>query len=111
MYQRLGIARALIKQPSLLLLDEPSRSLDPASAEHFWGLVRNLPAQGTTVLLASHSFQEAAAVGDIIAVLQAGRLVDLRRVRDNSPEELRAAYFRATGETDQAAHPLSRQWQ
>jgi ABC-2 type transport system ATP-binding protein len=111
MYQRLGIARALIKQPSLLLLDEPSRSLDPASAEHFWALVRNLPAQRTTVLLASHSFQEAAAVADVIAVLQAGRLVDLRRVRDNSPEELRTAYFRAIGETDQAAHPLSRQWQ
>src|SRR5712692_585303 len=68
MYQRLGIARALIKQPSVLLLDEPTRSLDPASATHFWSLVRGLPDQGSTVLLATHSFHEAVAVGDFVAV-------------------------------------------
>src|SRR6476660_8902880 len=74
MYQRLGIARALIKQPSILLLDEPTRSLDPAAANHFWNLVRELPEQGCTVMLATHSFAEAAAVGDSVAVLYKGAL-------------------------------------
>ncbi|HKS74898.1 MAG TPA: ABC transporter ATP-binding protein, partial [Terriglobales bacterium] len=67
MYQRLGIARALMKEPSVILLDEPTRSLDPASAGHFWGLVRELPAHQATVVLATHSFAEALAVGDDLA--------------------------------------------
>ncbi len=67
MYQRLGIARALIKRPSVVLLDEPTRSLDPGSAAQFWNLVRELPAQSTTVILATHNFNEAVAVGNHVA--------------------------------------------
>ena len=52
MYQRLGIARALIKDPSVILLDEPTRSLDPASAAHFLQLVLALRNHGAAVLLA-----------------------------------------------------------
>src|SRR5690242_4287282 len=51
MYQRLGIARALLKDPSVILLDEPTRSLDPASAAHFWSLGRSLSARGATLIL------------------------------------------------------------
>jgi ABC-2 type transport system ATP-binding protein len=111
MYQRLGIARALIKQPSVILLDEPTRSLDPASAAHFWRLVRELPAQGATVVLATHSFNEAAAVGDFIAVLHGGRLGAYRRIGDSSVEELRSFYFQTTGEVDEAAQFAARSWQ
>jgi ABC-2 type transport system ATP-binding protein len=104
MYQKLGIARALIKQPSVMLLDEPTRSVDPASAAHCWNLVRDLPSQGSTVLLATHSFQEAVAVGDYVAVLQHGNSVALRTISDAvSVEELRAFYFSATGEVDELA--------
>src|SRR6266852_363956 len=74
MYQRLGMARALIKKPSVILLDEPTRSLDPGSAVHFWETVRDLPDLGSTVILATHSFAEAAAVGDSVAVLYQGEL-------------------------------------
>ncbi|PYX91291.1 MAG: hypothetical protein DMG71_20535, partial [Acidobacteria bacterium] len=75
MYQRLGIARALIKEPSILLLDEPTRSLDPVSATHFWHLVRGLSERAATVMLATHSFTEAVAVGHFVAVLYQGSLV------------------------------------
>jgi ABC-2 type transport system ATP-binding protein len=98
MYQRLAIARALIKDPAILLFDEPTRSLDPASAMQFWELVRELPRQGKTVLLASHNFAEAANVGDSVAVLQHGKIVGRRDIRYDSAEQLRSFYFHVTGE-------------
>jgi ABC-type multidrug transport system ATPase subunit len=101
MYQRLGIARALIKEPSVVLLDEPTRSLDPASAAHFWNLARDLPLHGTTVLLATHTFSEAVAVGDQVVVLHAGRVAGQRKMAGTNVEELRTFYFRTTGETDE----------
>jgi len=109
MYQRLGIARALIKQPSILLLDEPTRSLDPAAANHFWNLVRELPEQGCTVMLATHSFSEAAAVGDSVAVLHRGALAASGRL-SGDVEELRAFYFQATGEMDETMELVTRRW-
>ncbi|HUJ96338.1 MAG TPA: ABC transporter ATP-binding protein [Terriglobales bacterium] len=101
MYQRLGVARALVKQPSVLLLDEPTRSLDPASAAEFWRLMRELPAQGSTVVLATHSFQEATAAGDSVAILQRGKLVATRNLFRLGVAELRDFYFHATGDQDE----------
>ena len=95
MYQRLGIARALIKQPAVILLDEPTRSLDPAATSRLWDLGRGLAAQGATVILATHNFQEAAAVGDFVAVLRCGQLVAYRRIGKAYTEELRSLYFSA----------------
>jgi ABC-2 type transport system ATP-binding protein len=74
MYQRLGVARALLKNPEVLLLDEPTRSLDPGSALRFWPFVRELLSGGTTLVLTTHNFQEAAAVADRIVVLRRGEL-------------------------------------
>jgi len=107
MYQRLGIARALIKEPSILLLDEPTRSLDPAAATHFWNLVRELAAHGSTVMLATHSFGEAATVGDGVAVLHHGRLAASRTI-SGDVEGLRSLYFEATGEMDETRELVSR---
>ena len=107
MYQRLGIARALVKQPSILLLDEPTRSLDPAAAMHFWDLVRELAAHGSTVMLATHSFSEAVAVGDSVVVLHRGRIATRGPISDNA-EELRSFYFEATGEMDETRELVSR---
>ena len=101
MCQRLGLARALLKRPSVLLLDEPTRSLDPVSAARCWDLVRQLADEGVTVVLATHNLEEAAAVGNTVAVLQAGRLAALRRIAAaDSAADLRRFYF---GEVERPA--------
>jgi ABC-2 type transport system ATP-binding protein len=104
MYQRLGIARALVKRPSVLLLDEPTRSLDAASTVHFWSTIRDLSRQHVSMLLATHNFAEAAAVGDRMLLLQRGELLADRAIgHGESVEELRSFYFRHTGGLDEAA--------
>jgi ABC-2 type transport system ATP-binding protein len=96
MHQRLGIARALIKSPTVLLLDEPSRSLDPAAASRLWELIRNLAGIGITIVLASHNFAEASSVSDRIAVLQKGQLLGVRDARNISVESLHRYYHETT---------------
>ena len=77
MKQRLSIARALISDPTILLLDEPTRSLDPVSARNFRTFLREDIAgrRGCTVLLATHSSDEALGLCDRVAVLNKGRLL------------------------------------
>jgi ABC-type multidrug transport system ATPase subunit len=74
---RLGLARALLHAPSLLLLDEPTRSLDPLAAAEFRRFLRqNLVAQrGTSLVFASHSLAEVAELADRVALLHAGTLL------------------------------------
>jgi ABC-2 type transport system ATP-binding protein len=104
MYQRLGIARALVKRPVVLLLDEPTRSLDAASTAHFWETIRALAREETTIVLATHNFSEAAAVADRLLLLNRGILL-ADRLMDNgeSAEAVRSFYFRMTGEVDKAS--------
>jgi ABC-2 type transport system ATP-binding protein len=77
MKQRLLIARALVAQPRILLLDEPTRSLDPISARTFRAFLREEISgrQGCTVLLATHSADEVMELCDRVAVLDHGRLL------------------------------------
>ncbi|HTJ86837.1 MAG TPA: ABC transporter ATP-binding protein [Terriglobales bacterium] len=96
--QRLGIARALIKRPRVLLLDEPTRSLDPAAASQLWILVRRLAHTGTTIVLATHNFEEAVLAADRVAILQKGQLLALRQTIGLTAEQLRTQYLHATGE-------------
>jgi ABC-2 type transport system ATP-binding protein len=108
MFQRLGMARALIKAPSVLLLDEPTRSIDPESAQYCWHLIRSLANEGTTVLLATHSFEEAVRLGDQVAVLLEGTLVAHHRLAASGRmEELRDFYFRTTGAQDEIPYAIA----
>ena len=77
MKQRLLVARTLLARPSVLLLDEPTRSLDPISAREFRRFLREdvALAQGCTVLLATHNAEEAFELCDRVGVLHRGRLV------------------------------------
>jgi ABC-2 type transport system ATP-binding protein len=103
--QRLGIARALVKAPRILLLDEPTRSLDPASAEHLWVLIRQLANDGITIVLATHNFAEAISVSDRIAILQTGNLRTIEAACHMSAEELRSRYMEATGSVEISCWP------
>jgi ABC-2 type transport system ATP-binding protein len=77
MKQRLLIARALLGRPRVLLLDEPTRSLDPFSARRFRQFLRDelVARQGCTVLLATHSAEEAFELCDRVAILDRGRVL------------------------------------
>ena len=108
MYQRLGIARAIVKAPKVLLLDEPTRSLDAAGTTHLWTMIGRLAEQGTTVLLATHNFAEAAAVGDRLILLHRGELLANRSLDGESADALRSFYFGTTGEMDEAASTIRR---
>lgn len=74
LHQRLGLAAALVAEPDLLLLDEPTAGLDPAERHRFRELIGRTRARGATVLLNTHLLGEAEAVCDRLAVLSRGRV-------------------------------------
>ncbi|MCP3800606.1 ATP-binding cassette domain-containing protein [Allokutzneria sp. A3M-2-11 16] len=75
MKQRLGVAAALMGDPELLILDEPTNGLDPSGMREMRDLVRNFADNGGTVLLSSHLLGEVEHVADRIGVIHSGRLV------------------------------------
>jgi cell division transport system ATP-binding protein len=74
--QRVGIARAIVHMPPILLADEPTGNLDPELSEELFGLFRQLNDQGVTVLIASHDLSLIRAMGKRVLVLSGGRLID-----------------------------------
>ncbi len=85
MRQRLALAGALVRQPRMLILDEPTNGLDPQGTREVRSLIRGLADDGTTVFLSSHLLAEVEQVCTHVAVLRLGRLV-----ADGSLTELRA---------------------
>jgi ABC-2 type transport system ATP-binding protein len=75
MRQRLGIAAALLREPQLLLLDEPATGLDPAGMRDMRLLIRRLAEAGMTVLLSSHLLTEVEDVCNRVAIVRSGRIV------------------------------------
>jgi ABC-2 type transport system ATP-binding protein len=75
MRQRLGVARCLLADPELLILDEPMNGLDPAGILEMRGLIRELVAEGRTVLLSSHLLDEVEKTCDLAAIVDLGRVV------------------------------------
>ena len=72
MKQRLGIAAALLRNPRLLMLDEPTTGLDPAGMRDMRDLVRRLAAEGLTVLLSSHLMAEVEELCNRVAIIRTG---------------------------------------
>ena len=95
MRQRLALAQALLGQPKILLLDEPTTGLDPASRADFYRILDELRAQGTAILLSSHALAELADQADRIVIMKSGVKTadgDLHALRRDAglPTRLRA---------------------
>jgi ABC-2 type transport system ATP-binding protein len=85
MLQRLSIARALMHEPQVLFLDEPSAGLDPQTRLLLWDLIRTENARGTTLVITTHNMDEADALSSRVAIVDHGKLIAL-----GTPRELKA---------------------
>lgn len=105
---RLSLARAILHRPSILLLDEPTRSLDPIAAAEFRRLLRDsiVRREGTTLFFATHSLQEVAEIADRVLVLDRGRAVAFdtpaRLLEATGADSLESAMGRLTGHAEAA---------
>ena len=87
MKRRLSIARALVNDPDLIVLDEPTTGLDPQVRHLIWQRLRSLKSQGKTLLLTTHYMDEAERLCDELVVMDGGRIV-----AQGSPQQLIAAH-------------------
>jgi ABC-2 type transport system ATP-binding protein len=87
MKRRLQIARALLHEPQILFLDEPTVGLDPQNRRRLWEIIKDLNRQGMTILLTTHYMEEVEFLCDRIGIMNAGQLIELGTL-----QELRAKY-------------------
>jgi len=85
--QRVGVAAALVSDPKLVFLDEPTTGLDPKSRREVWSVITNLKKLGKTVFLTTHYMEEAQVLADRIAIINKGRITVI-----GSPQELISKY-------------------
>jgi lipooligosaccharide transport system ATP-binding protein len=83
MKRRLILARALVNDPQILLLDEPTTGLDPQARHLIWDKVRELKKQGVTIILTTHYMEEAAELCDRVLIVDAGKIIE-----EGKPSEL-----------------------
>ncbi len=120
MRRRLLIIRALMHEPRILFLDEPTVGLDPHIRRRLWGLIKQIQARGTTILLTTHYIEEAEFLADRVAFLDRGRIVALDTPQNLmatlgevavdvvNEEGLATHYFRTREEAEREAMRLSR---
>ncbi|MGA7937321.1 MAG: ABC transporter ATP-binding protein [Kovacikia sp.] len=82
MKRRLQIARALLHQPKILFLDEPTVGLDPQTRRRLWEIIRDLNKQGMTILLTTHYMDEVEYLCNRIGILDSGKLIELGTLQD-----------------------------
>jgi ABC-2 type transport system ATP-binding protein len=78
--QRLGVALALVNDPELIFLDEPTTGLDPAARRALWDIILGLKARGRTVLLTTHYLEEAEILCDRVAIMDHGHILEMGTV-------------------------------
>lgn len=89
MRRRLMIARALLNEPELLILDEPTTGLDPQVRHAIWSTLRGLKARGLTILLTTHYMEEAEQLAERVGILHKGKLI-----AEGAPEDLTGRHLR-----------------
>src|SRR5665811_1007093 len=80
--QRLAVALALVNDPELVFLDEPTTGMDPAARRSLWELVRGLRAKGRTVLLTTHYMEEAEELCDRLAIMDHGKIIEMGTIAE-----------------------------
>jgi ABC-2 type transport system ATP-binding protein len=93
--QRFSIAAALVNDPVILFLDEPTTGLDPQSRRHLWGVAKRIRDEGTTIVLTTHSMDEAEELCDRVAIMDAGKIIALGTPRDLIADLLARGFSRA----------------
>lgn len=86
--EQVAIASALLKQPKILILDEPTASLSRKEVEELFGIIRSLKEQGVTIIYISHHFDEIFEISDRITVLRDGKNVATRQIHDCNKKEV-----------------------
>jgi lipooligosaccharide transport system ATP-binding protein len=100
MKRRLLLARALINNPELLILDEPTVGLDPHSRHAVWEKLQSLKTKGTTFLLTTHYMEEAEKICDRVAIMDSGKIVTVGTpsvLKDTYGGSLEDVYLKLTG--------------
>lgn len=90
--QRVGIAAALVNDPDIVFLDEPTTGLDPHARRQVWQVLKGLKARGKTIFLTTHSMEEAEALADTVAIIAKGRIVAMdspARLTEKHTEQMR----------------------
>lgn len=104
MRRRLLIARGLMHRPQVVFMDEPTVGLDPQARRLIWGMIESLKRKGITIMLTTHYIEEADALCDRVAIMQAGKIIALDR-----PAALKAGVGRFTLECI-GRHDIPRQF-
>jgi len=107
MKRRLTIARALINDPELLILDEPTTGLDPQVRRMIWARLRALREQGKTLLLTTHYMDEAERLCDELVIIDHGRLLERGTPRDLIRRHVEPEVLEVRGKVERAASALS----
>ena len=100
MKRRLLLARAMINEPSILILDEPTIGLDPHTRHSVWDKLQQLKERGTTLILTTHYMEEAEKICDRVAIMDSGRIVAIEspeRLKKTHGGSLEDVYLRLTG--------------
>ena len=108
MQRRLTIARALINNPELVVLDEPTTGLDPQARHVIWGRLNDLRDQGTTLILTTHYMEEAERLCDELVIMDHGQILDQGSPRALIERHVEPDVIEVRGEASRALQQLAR---
>jgi ABC-2 type transport system ATP-binding protein len=92
--QRFSIACAMVNEPKVLFLDEPTTGLDPQAKHNLWKLIKNLNESGMTIILTTHNMEEAESLCHKVAIMDKGKIIS-----EGTPQNLIAKFNNDSGET------------